>query len=710
MANPLAGLMDRLSGAATSVLGQEQSQDEMTPPGPNTVGPTDAQSGKPGMPKPLVPVPMSQTQRDNWWREVNIARERRKVRAVDWDVLLDEYMPLVSAGGSPEVLKVNQHFRDVHSKVGQLFYRCPDVVLEPLEPSPLDNQMPNPMAPPPMPGVPMPPAPPLSMMDVVSTKQAVLNRTIGKDGIKMQRLMDELLFDILAWAGFGVSKLGYRCVTKTVQMPKMSNQPMPGAILGIQQQPQPELDEMGQPVMEDVEVPVFETYYNRRISPKKALWSPFHNSTRFDEDAAWVGFEFFMSKAQGMKAFNLTEADLGGTAQDDLMHKFGADKSVDVTNPDGLVHGVEIWCRSELYTDEVHPQAIHQLILIEGVREKDVVWRPSPDQEFNEQGKMTKDSLIGYPIRFCTIRDLADSAFTPSDAAFTNSGIKELTTYRRQDIVRRNAAAGRYIADGGVFEEEDIQRIQASECGTVHTVEAGAMQNGVEKIFSLFPQVKSTADDYRGQQIIKQELNETLGMSSNQAGVPEETVRTATEIANVQTAVAARNEKEQSRVVEFYVDCVRMIDQLLMRYASQDDYITIAGKDGANRMMMWNNEIISGKFLYDIAPDSQLKIDTFRDKERMQRLYNLTANDPLVNRAYLLRRIARAEGLDPSQVILDPMQQMMQPSHGGEASAANKHQAGSSGGRPNEPGAGNHRAAQGSQVGAHSGAEQRGND
>lgn len=695
MANMLTDLMDRMTGAAGRVVAEESAF-----PGPSTVGPTDMQAGKGGSAKQLVPKPMTEEQREGWWREINIARERRRTRAVDWDVLLDEYMPLVSPSGSSEALKVNQHFRDVHSKVGQLFYRCPDVVLEPLSPSALDNQMPNPMAPLPLPGVPAPPAPPLTMVDIVATKQAVLNNKIGKDGIKMQRLMDELLFDTLAWAGFGVSKLGYRCVTKAIQMPKMMDQPMPGSILGIQTQPQPMLDPAGQPVMETVEVPVYEHYYNRRISPKKALWSPFHNSTRFDEDAAWVGFEFFMSKPQAIKAFGLSEEDLGKTAKDDLIHPFKADSNVDVTNPDGLVHGIEIFCRSELYTDEVHPQAIHQLVLIEGLKEKDVVWRPSPDQEFDQQGQLTDDSLIGFPIRFLHIRDLADSAFTPSDAAFTNSGIKELTTYRRQDIVRRNAAAGRYMADGGAFDKEDIQAIQNSECGTVHIVEAGQMTSGIEKIFALMPQVKNTPDDYRGQQLIKHELNETVGMSSNQAGTPEDTVRTATEIANVQTNISARNSKEQSRAVEYYVDCVRMIDQLLMRYATEEDFVKVTGKDGAMRWMIWKNDIIAGRFLYDIAPDSQLKIDTHHDKERLQRLYNLTAADPLVNRAYLLRRMARAEGLDPAQVILNPMEQMAQAPHGGENNPANKHAASNSGGRPNEPGAGNHRAAQGAQIGA----------
>jgi hypothetical protein len=78
--------------------------------------------------------------------------------------------------------------------------------------------------------------------------------------------------------------------------------------------------------------------------------------------------------------------------------------------------------------------------------------------------------------------------------------------------------------------------------------------------------------------------------------------------------------------------------------------------------------------------------------EQDMRMYNLTAPDPLVNRAYVLRRMYRRRGYDPSKVVLSPAQQMVQPAHGGQASAGdavNKHQQAISGGKENAPGAQN---------------------
>ena len=109
-------------------------------------------------------------------------------------------------------------------------------------------------------------------------------------------------------------------------------------------------------------------------------------------------------------------------------------------------------------------------------------------------------------------------------------------------------------------------------------------------------------------------------------------------------------------------------------------------------MMMWNQQMISGRYLYSIAPDSQSAPDTAVQFEQDLRFYNLAAPDPLFNRPYMLRKLARQRGLDPSKVVLSAPAQMQQPSHGGQASAGdavNKHQQAMSGGKENAPGAEN---------------------
>lgn len=633
MISPFSGVLDTIKS-----LIQKAAEPEQKEAGPGDVGPTVETKKRDGGVQ-LVTLQMTEEETRKWWEEVQKSRQRVKLREEKWDILLSEYLPIISKSGEAETVKVQQHFRNVHSKIGQVFYRSPDLVMTPDDPSMLNLSMPNPMS---QPG--QEPLPPLSMDDVVMVKQQVLQKVLGRDGIKSSRLIDELLFDVLAWAGIGCSKLGYRCVYRQTPEDPMSQASSTLVLGGMPQQ--------------SVPVPVHEEWYWRRFSPKKALWNADLRSTRFDEDATWMGMEFYMSPKRAMRAFGLTADEASKAASDDRVHMYDDD---DRTSNSGLVHGVEIFCKASYFTDEVHPLAINQLVLIEGIQDRPVVWRPSPDQDFDPvTGRLTKDSLVGFPIRVMTIRDLADSAFPIADSGFTNSEIKQLSTWRRQSIQLRDAAIGKYLFDSGAFTTEDITVLKSAEVGAWVPVQEGRLREGSDKLVGTTAQIRSSPDDYRSQQILQTDINETLGISANSAGSFTETVRTATEAANVQTNMQGRMGKELARVVDFYLDGARMIDQLLMRYADQEDYVEITGPDGAKRMQVWNNALITGKYLYDISPDSSLQVDTARDFQLMSQYWNLVAKSPLTNQPYILKRFARMRGLDPSKAVLPP-QAMQKP-------------------------------------------------
>lgn len=700
MAGPFDGIVEKIQG-----LAGEAAKDEHAEPGPGDAGPSLQTKTS-----DLVTLTMQPAQIDMWFEQIKRSTDRRAEYSKEWDILLKEYLPIVSASGTPESVKLMTHFRNVHTKMGQLFYRSPELILMPKGgPSPADDQQPNPMEQQLRQVVPnMPPMPPVTREDIIAVKQALLNQKMGRDGLKAERLMDLLLFDVLAWAGIGCSKLGYSCYKKAVQQPQMGPPQMPtmpSNPLGLQAPPTdqtmmvPQFGPDGAPLMTTQMLPVYEDYFWRRFSPKKLLLPYDLRSTMYDADAIWQGMDFFMTPERAMLSpeqggLALTEAEASKGAEDTLLYLYDKDKPGGGLK--GLIHCYELWIRSAYCTGEVHPLALTQLILVENVK-RPIVYRPSPDQSFDPRtGRLTEDSMIGNPIRVLTIRDLADSCYPSADSAFTNSGVKQMTTYRRQGVALRDAAIGKYLADAEAFEDDgDKDKAKNGEVGEFIFIKPGLLgQRGREGVLTTTAQVEGTRTDARTEEALKQDNDETLGVSSWSAGAPQDTVRTATEVASVTTAIASRNEKEQSRVIDFYLDGARMLDQLLMRYAEDIDYITIAGEDGAQRNFLWNKVNIAGKYYYDIAPDSQLKIDTPQTFDRMARLYNLAARDPLFNRAYVLRRIARSQGLDPAKIVLQPAQMIQQPQHagaGGEGDMVNKHVDSNSGKRPNEPGAENHR-------------------
>lgn len=702
-----------------SGLVEGAEKEEKSEPGPGDAAPTTQTKSN-----PLVTMQMDEEEVARWWKRIKASDERIDRLATEWDQLLNEYKPLVSPTGSAEDVKVPKHFRNVHSKIGMLFYQVPDPILTPKSPSPSDNAQPNPLA------LLNPMAPEIKQEDIIVVKQAVLQAKLGRDGINYGRLMDELLFDTLAWAGIGCSKIGYNCITKTIQKPVMVPDPtfvppppQPGNILGLMMPPKPPqiplTDPVTQtPVTEPEDVPVFEEWYERRFSPKKLITNFDLRSTRHDQDATFLGMHFYISKDRAKKSFSspefpITDEDVAKGTSDERMHKHKSDDGLEKDTD--LVHGVELWMKACYFSDEVHPEVIYQLILLEGMK-RPVCYRLSPDQTIGEDGRLTPDSLIGFPIEVMTIRDFADSAFPASDSAFTNNEIKQLNTYRRQGVELREAAIGHYLYDSDAFDDTTLQLLKSHKVGRYVPVASGGLKNtGSKGIFDTTAQVHRGVDDARMEANFSKDIDETLGIGSVQAGAMEDTIHTATEVATVQTAVAGRNGKEKNRVVDKYLSSCRKLDQLLMRYATETDYVTITGEDGARRMMAWNNQVISGRYLYDISPDSQLSPDMARDRKSLLEYYNLTANDPLSNRIYTLRRLARMYGLDPIKAVnpipmLPPgvmapggpagpgaapvpgvaTSPVAQPPHGGPATPGapvNKHSATTSGKRPNEPGA-----------------------
>lgn len=618
--------MDRILAAVTEMAGKVFGGKEDMPKasGPDEVGPTVERPGN----NPLVSLPMTPDQMTEWWSRIKDSDDRVRKYGEAWDILLDEYMPVVKKSGEVEAVRTNVHFRNVHSKIGQLFYRSPDPVLTAKDVAPL-TKLPY--------ATQTDPGGQLTIEEITTLKQEILKAKLGRDGIKVERLFDELLFDNLAWTGLGCSKLGYECTMRELPPPT----PQPGAVLGLQ----------GQPAAE--KVPVYENYYWRRFSAKKLITNSDLRSTRFDEDATIMGHHFFWTPEKVSKRFKIPLDQLTGkSSEQQYVHDYTEDPS---TKNNGLIHGVELFVKASAFTDEVHPQAINQLVLIEGVTDKPVIWRPSPDQEFDPAtGKLTVDSMIGFPIRVLTIRDLADSFAPPSDAAFENSLAKQKNLSRRQGIRYRDAAIGKILYDGAAFDDQDVEKIKNGEVGDWIEVEEGKLALGVDKIMGNTLQVHASPDDYRLEASIDQDIRETLGLGAGSGTSLSPTIHTATENKFVQDNANTRNSKEQSRVVDHYLDGVRMIDSLIMRYSTAQDYQSIVGQDGARKLLMWNNQLVQGRYEYDIAPDSQLHADSAHDFQLSMQAYNLFAKDPLVNRQYIIRRMARQRGWDPIKVCPPP--------------------------------------------------------
>lgn len=634
----------------------------------------------------LNPITTSPEDLKSWFDRIEKATARRKIKEPAWDILLKELIPVVSEVGRAEILKVNSHFRNVQTKIGQIFVRSPNVQLTPKGPALDQLQVP---AVDPLTGqTVMRPATPEEMVPV---KQTVLDYFMGPDEIDGVRLMDECLFDNLGYSGISAVKVGYEETTipynKPVTQPDPNYIP-PVASIPTPTQPPPQVPVIdpltGKPQTELIQVPIHQRWYADKIPAKKLLFDADLRSTRYQKDAGWIAHETFVDKKMVMSKYGLLENELPASTQDDRSYKHDGDDR----DTKDKVKVIEVFYKGYIYSTAINPEVIHQLVLIEGMKNRPALHRMSPDQELDEYGALVPGSFVGFPIKVCALRDLTDSPYPDADSAFTNPQAKELNTYRRQSVKLRDAAIGKYFYDTGAIDEDSKKSMQAGETGDFIGVKEGLLAGGADRIFTTTAQIKSIQDDYRGAAQIKQDMDETLGISANQAGVNTDTVRSATETSTVSQAAAGRQDKEKARAIAFYIEIVRAVDCLVTKYAKGDRYISVAGEDGSRKLMQWNRQLINLPCSYDISSDSMMQMDAATNLQRNLSFYNLVAKDPLVNRTYVLRRLAQLYGFDPFKVILSPEQVAMgtQPPHGGPA---NKHENEQTSGKPNAPGATN---------------------
>jgi hypothetical protein len=390
--------------------------------------------------------PMSEADVQVWWNGVNLSRAKRDRLACMWDKLLEAYLPPEDT--SADSINSNVHFRNVESKKAQLFFRLPDLQLTPLEP--LQNLL-DPMG------------QPVDGYTVLATKRAVLNKMLGRDHADALHTVNDCLFDMLATSGVAFTKICYEAdFMPQMQMVPTDPQPNVGDVLGIQPMPQM--------VEQAVQVPINERYRWYHFSAKKGLIPHDWRSTRYD-DAPWLGMEFNLPLKEAVRKGLVPEGFEPNTSTDELRFKHRGDEGNDATGP--RVKGVEIWCKAVQFRDGVyHSDLYDYLVLIEG-QKVPTKYVPSPYQTLGPDNRLTADSMIGNPIHPICLRELTDTAWVPSDAAFTNPLVKQLNTWRSQDIKLRDANLNRFFYAESLKDAVDAGRGQdhradsASRAGAV---------------------------------------------------------------------------------------------------------------------------------------------------------------------------------------------------------------------------------------------------
>jgi hypothetical protein len=571
-------------------------------------------------PNDLLPLrPAGETGSLEWWQsEAKAASDMVDKLLPKWKENLKRYRgePMsnsyLEGWDTQELIQVNVDFYATEQKKAQLFFRTPDVQLSPKRPE---------------------------FAGAVPLFQAVINDQLSARNTNAMAAVTEILMDVLCPAGIGAVKVGYQAtVDGTREIP-----------VGAMPDPTGAIDPAtGQPAMipQTATVPnvIHDAYSIERISPAKLLIPNDFTGSNYD-DAAWLGFEFQVdvqtAKARwGVDIENPTDA---------------ADPKLLIPSPvpeqrRPYIKGTEIWYKASLFDpNEKHPGKLRQLVWLEGM-DKPVIHQDSPAQRFDERKRLVAGHTR-FPIRVCTLRYVSDWHYPPSDCQMSRVAVDEESAARTIMMQQRRRSLPLRWIDRNRVDAADIAKITRGETQAIIPLDGSGNEIIGEIARANYPRENFTISE-----INERDISKLWSLGANQQGVTSGGGRTATELSLIQGNVDVRMDAERTRVLDWFVSVAETLGAYLQLFADDEQYVEVLGPDGAKRLEAWDKSKIAGEFVYSVKPDSAQKVDANVDRKMKLDLYQLTANDPNVNRAELVRPVLESFNMDPARTMQPPPQ------------------------------------------------------
>lgn len=577
-------------------------------------------------PVSTLALPLSPEDAKQWRGRIAQAISRSdKFKARD-EACLKDYAP-----GADENIddyantpRTNRNFADVERALSELFYQKPDITCEP---SPLLKALPG-------------------GADVASTHGAIVNEKLGLDGVNVKLIARRALFDWKIFAR-GWTVLGYRSYSKTIEQPVTDQLGMP-VVDPITQTPMT----APQPVIVKSEC------FIESVSPRQVLIPAEFTSIEFDK-ANWLGWRFEMARTVAARLFNLPpdfqrSGDSKG-AEITFEHGDQADK---LTHED-TVSVTQLWYKTAVYNpDEIHPDALTELVLIDGIDDP-VRHEPSSLQSFDERGRLTPDSLVGFPLHCAVLRVMTDAAYLPSDVWMSLPLVHERDKYREQWIRNRDANLIQWLYNTDVITKDILDKAMLKIQNGCIGIPGDAF-NSPSAGFKPMERAHVMQEDFTINGVLSDDLAQIHSLDATAHGVNTAGSTTATESSILQANRNISLGWQQGIAADWYVQLVTKFSCVLQKFLTLEDAAAIVGQE---RAQLWDTlrKQVPARFAFSMTPDSSLRNDTPLDRKMSQDLYSFTANDPNVNKRRLLERVFRKYHIDPNEVFNTP-EEMPKPS------------------------------------------------
>lgn len=549
-----------------------------------------------------------------WWKsETKASSDQKETLIPEWKRNLDRYRgkckgnTYLGAWDDNEIIQVNVDYYATNQKVSQLFFRTPDVQLSPKRPE---------------------------FAGAVPLFQAVINDQLSARNTNAMAAVTEVLMDVVCPAGIGAVKVGYEATVDGMRPVQVGEQPDPTGAMN------PDGTPVMVPIVEEVPNVIHDAYSIKRIPVGRLLIPTGFIGSNYD-DADWLGFKFKTDPEAVKRRWGITIDNPTDSIDNDLLV---AQPTPDQRRPS--VSGTEIWYKASLFDpNEKNPAKLRQLVFLDGV-DQPVIHQDSPAQVFNERGRLVAGHTR-FPIRVLTLRYVSDSHYPPSDCSMSRVAVDEESAARTLMMQQRKRSLPLRWVDRNRVDAADIDKIKRGETQAMVPLDG----NGNE-IIGEVARANYPRENFEITRVNERDIDKTWSLGANQQGVRGGI--TATEAALIQGSVDVRMDAERTRVLDWFVSVAETLGTYLQLFADDEQYVEVLGPDGAKRLQQWDKAAIAGEFVYSVKPDSAQKVDANVDRKMKLDLYQLTANDPFVNRAELTRPVLESFNMDPARTMQQP--------------------------------------------------------
>lgn len=460
--------------------------------------------------------------------------------------------------------------------------------------------------------------------------------------IKAHHVMDEILADVLNASGIAVSKIGYDGVFEERMVPEQD----PGAV-------PPEMQAgmlmSGAMQMVPMQVPVYECYYWKRISPNCFVFPAEFTGTNWDE-SPWLGFKGYMPFEEAKRKFKLpNDFKDRVTPRPDLLSK--ENEGNPPTGGDDYVEYFEIWYKAYLYDSQVkHPLHFRRLVLVTGLDDRPAKHEDSPWQRFDAQTNKYV-GLCKFPIRAMTLTTISDTSIPPSDTEASRPLILELIRSRSDILKQRRRAQPLRWFDGNGVDDDVAERLRSGDIQDMIPLNGPG-----DRVIGEIARANYPRENFDFDRISNQDLGEMWSMGPNQIGTEAPGETTAAEVKTIQGNTNVRLDYDKSKVLRYFVEAAEGIGSLMQLFHDREDYIEVVGPDGASRIEQWDRDRIKGDYIFEAKPDSAQRVDVGQVRREKINLYQMVRNDPNANARVILEDVLRTHDIDPVTGMQPPPQ------------------------------------------------------